>query len=164
LLAAYDRREWKHWIDADHDCQDTRQEVLIAESLTPPVLDARGCRVLSGTWVDPYTGNTHTDPSALDIDHTIPLKLAAVSGGQAWSPDKKQAYANDLTHPDHLIAIDKRINRSKGARPIQDFHPTQPDARCWYLHAYMGVKRHWDLTYTAAELDGILCELRTCDK
>ncbi len=68
----YDRDLYGGWIDADGDCQDTRQEVLIAESITPVQLDSRGCRVVIGTWFDPFTGQTFTNPGDLDIDHIIP--------------------------------------------------------------------------------------------
>ncbi len=76
----YDRDLYGGWRDADGDCQDTRQEVLIAESLVPVALDSRGCRVVSGQWLDPYTGQTFTNPSDLDIDHFIPLAEAHRSG------------------------------------------------------------------------------------
>src|SRR5207253_2189615 len=52
----YNREDYGDWIDADHDCQDTRAEVLIAEALTATlILAANGCTVVDGQWLDPYT-------------------------------------------------------------------------------------------------------------
>ena len=48
-LPEYDRHDWKHWTDADDDCQDARQEALVAESRTGPSFRTdRKCRVTSG--------------------------------------------------------------------------------------------------------------------
>ena len=51
-------------------------EVLIAESTTQVTFkSARKCRVASGTWDGPFTGRQFSDPSKLDIDHMVPLKM-----------------------------------------------------------------------------------------
>jgi len=34
-IPAYDRSQWQHWIDSDQDCQNTRHELLLRESLEP---------------------------------------------------------------------------------------------------------------------------------
>jgi len=111
----YDRDNWEHWIDEDTDGQDTRQEVLIEESLIPVTFNDKG-KVISGKWFDLYTAQYFTDPSDLDIDHFIPLKNAYDSGGNKWTSKQKQDFANDLDDENHLIAVSKSANRSKGSK------------------------------------------------
>ena len=77
----YDRKSYRHWIDEDRDCQNARHEVLIEESLSSVTFKTgKGCKVLSGSWDDPYSGRTITDATKLDIDHMVPLKEAHESG------------------------------------------------------------------------------------
>ena len=125
---AYDRKAWKHWIDEDRDCQNARHEVLIEESLsTVGFKTSKGCRVVSGSWNDPYSGRTITDASKLDIDHMVPLKEAHESGAANWPRERERAYANDLDDPDTLIAVDRRLNRQKGAKdPASGYHQIRP--------------------------------------
>ena len=48
---AYDRRDYPHWIDLDHDCQNTRHEVLVEESTVPAQFKTnKKCRVVAGKW------------------------------------------------------------------------------------------------------------------
>ena len=100
-MVPYNRDLYGGWIDADGDCQNTRQEVLIEESLIPVELDSRGCRVQSGEWFDPFTGQTCTNPGDLDIDHFIPLAEAGgINTGVAIYNTATQAVALNLTLQD----------------------------------------------------------------
>ncbi len=73
---------FRHWTDANGDCQDTRAEVLITESrVTPRYTTTRQCAVLSGRWISPYDGAVWTLASDVDIDHRVALKEAWESGG-----------------------------------------------------------------------------------
>ena len=67
-LPTYDRHDWKHWTDSDDDCQDARQEVLVAESRnTVSYRTDRRCRVETGQWLAPYSNVVVTDPGKLDL-------------------------------------------------------------------------------------------------
>lgn len=159
----YDRKQWHPgWEDADGDCQNARHEVLISESLVPVRLSADGCRVVSGKWVDPFSAKTFTDPRGLDIDHLVPLKEAHESGGSAWSARKKRMYANDLHHPDTLIAVSREENRAKGAKDPARWLPSNRAYRCEYVRSWKRVKRIWGLSSDPAEERAIRKIEREC--
>ena len=88
--------------------------MLIAESTTAVTFKTdRQCRVASGRWEDPYTGETFTNPKDLDVDHMVPLQNAHRSGGWEWTYGRREAYANDMDRPEHLIAVEAGANRAK---------------------------------------------------
>ncbi len=158
----YSRRAWRHWIDADKNCRDTRQEVLIEEGKNIK-MDDKGCKVISGEWVDLYTGKTFTDPSKLDIDHFIPLSNVHFSQGYRWSKDKRKAYANALTNPNHLIAVSASANRSKGKKSPDQWMPPNKKYHCEYIKIWVDIKHKWDLSVTQAEYDFINAKLKECN-
>ena len=109
----YDRDLFAHWSDLDGDGCDTRREMLMRDSRVESVLDPnRTCWVISGLWYSHYDGEWLQGPSSLDIDHLVPLAEAWDSGVHAWSPDRREAFANDEGAP---VAVTAQSNRSKGA-------------------------------------------------
>ena len=149
----YDRKSYRHWVDEDRDCQNARHEVLLEESQGGVSFKtSKGCRVIAGNWLDPYSGRMITDASQLDIDHLVPLKEAHESGGYAWDAQTRQAYANDLRDPNHLIAVDRSLNRQKGARDPAEWLPPNPNYLVAYAQAWVDVKRKWNLTADAKEI------------
>ena len=160
----YSRSEWKHWVDSDGDCQDARQEVLVAESLVPVTFETdRKCRVETGRWWAPHLGHHIGNPAHLDVDHHVPLKNAHLSGAWAWSPEMKEEYANYLDDDAHLIAISSRHNRSKGARGPEEWAPPDNMLWCDYALDWAEIKEQWNLTMTAVESEIVMDMLGTCE-
>ena len=163
-LPTYDRDDWKHWIDADGDCQDARNEALIAESRVSVSYrtDSRRCRVATGEWLAPYTGTMVTNPGKLDMDHMVPLANAHASGAWNWSAQRREQYANFLGDPQHLIAVTASANRSKGARGPEAWKPEDQSYWCQYAIDWITIKHNWDLTVTLREIDALTGMLDTC--
>ena len=161
----YDRDEWRHWLDDDGDCQDARQETLIAEADGPLTYEtAERCRVETGRWVDPYTLEVFQDPSDMDVDHVVPLANAHRSGGWTWSRERKAAYANDLDFQGHLVAVAPSANRSKGSRGPEDWRPPNEDYWCDYATDWLKIKDKWELTATDREWIALREMLDTCEE
>ena len=162
----YDRDDYKHWIDADDNGADTREEVLEQESqyLVDWIEKGSKWKVEEGLWFCPYTGRTTYDPSDIDIDHMIPLKEVHQSGGHAWNAQRKQDYANDIDNPNTLIAVDDSSNISKLDRDPANWLPPNRSYWCEYLTAWVNVKKKWDLTVDQAEVDALKKGFKACDK
>ncbi len=158
----YDRGLYRHWTDADSDCRDTREEVLIAESQSPVELDERGCKVVGGYWYDPYLGERVSDPALLDVDHFVPLAEAHRSGAHSWTPERREAYANDLTHAETLIATTFKSNRSKGSSDPADWLPPNEAYRCEYVRTWVIVKATWGLASDEDEDRAVREVLESC--
>ena len=162
-IPKYDRGDWRHWIDEDDDCQNTRHEVLIAESQTAVTYrNDKQCQVDTGQWFGAFTATTVTEASKLDIDHLVPLANAHRSGGWTWTADRKEQYANSLDDSGHLIAVTSAANRSKGSKAPDQWRPLNESSWCEYAVTWIRVKQDWGLTATPEEAEALRGMLGTC--
>ena len=170
----YERSLYSHWVDKDQDCQNTRAEVLIRDSIGPVKFKRQSgyfqtniadlgrkeegpdikkpCNISHGKWKDPYTENKYTKAIELDIDHVISLKHAHSRGGKLWDHKKRKAFAND---PINLLAVEKSINRQKGSKSIEDWLPPSDKFKCTYAKLWEKVKKKYDLQITSLEKKAI---------
>ncbi|MCB1174304.1 MAG: HNH endonuclease [Leptospiraceae bacterium] len=148
-LTEYKRAEFGAWQDSDGDCQNTRHEVLIRDSLLPVTFyTPRQCMVKTGKWISPYTAQLHFESRHLDIDHVVPLKEAWISGASAWSQERRRQFANDM-RPGHLLVVERGLNRSKSDQDPAAWLP--PIGQCEYIQNWTAVKRRYELAMDAAE-------------
>ncbi len=155
----YSRSDWNHWIDADNDCQDTRHELLLRESLEPVTFRTTSqCLVVTGKWYGQYLGVFFTKSSDLDLDHIIPLKWAHDHGGWRWSAKDKQRFANDYQN---LILVDDGRNQSKGAKGPGGWMPD--NYHCMYVFRWSYLIDKYNLSAGLVDKDKIKEILGDCD-
>jgi len=147
----YDRdRYFGDWRDTDRDCQNTRSEVLQAESrVRTAFTTARGCTVRSGRWVTTWDDRTHCSASAVQIDHTVPVHEAWGSGARNWTQARRAAFYDDLGDSRTLSARTSSLNSSKGARGPEQWMP--PRSPCTYVGQWVAVRIRWGLEVDSAE-------------
>lgn len=144
----YDRNAFSGWVDVDDDCQNTRTEMLITASTEPVELRAGGCTVSQGAWIAPYTGQTFSDASDVQIDHLVPLAWAWRRGAAEWPESKADRFALD---PDNLRIVSASENRRKGAQGPLEWLPPDRGYHCTYVSDFVAVVEEYDLTLSPDE-------------
>ena len=157
----YVRSDWaERWGDTDGDCFDTRAEVLAQESRSIlTYASTNPCRVVSGSWVTPWTKTTIKHARDIQIDHHVAVADAHRSGGYAWSKQKKTSFYNDA---DNLNALPSEVNQAKSAHAPDRWRPEMDSTWCTYAQQWIQVKSSYQLSVTPAEKKALSQMLRTC--
>ena len=153
----YNRAEWKHWSIVSGAC-DTRETVLKNQG-SNVVADPSTCRAVSGSWIDPYAGEKFTDSSKLDIDHVIPLNYAAQHGGNQWSSQVKEQFANDMSQ---LLAASASENRKKSDKGPGKYMPPNKDFVCTYSTIWVQTAIKYGVWIEVADKAALVKGIREC--
>lgn len=141
------------------------RELVLLRDLTDTRLDEDGCRVLSGTLNDPYTGTIiqfqrgATTSQAVQIDHVVAVSDAWQKGAQQLTPDLRYQFYND---PLNLLSVDGATNNKKGDGDAATWLPPNKAYRCRYVARQVAVKIKYSLWVTQAEHDAIQKLLKSC--
>ena len=154
------------WADVDRNGCDTRNDIL-KRDLTNEVFKEKtnGCTVLSGTLVDPFSGETINfvqgakTSSDVQIDHSVALSNAWQTGAFKLTPEQRKAFAND---PLNLLAVKGKLNSQKGDGDAATWLPPLKSYRCDYVSRQIAVKMKYKLWFTAPEKEAMIRILKTC--
>ena len=152
--SGYTASAFRHWIDANGDCQNTADEVLIREALGGWVEydDPRRCSVDFANWTSYLDGgNSYADDSQVAVGFGVHIAEAWDSGARSWTAARRQAFANDLGYRPSLMVVSPATNRARADRDPALWQPEWPSARCTYAVRWVAVKYRWRLNVDIAE-------------
>ena len=152
------------WSDVDRNGCDQRNDVLHRDLTEVAVREGtQGCVVVAGVLDDPYTGQSvpfeKATAAEVPVDHVVPLAAAWVQGAAAWSPERRETFANDLAN---LLATTRSENSSKGDSTADEWVPSDPAYGCSYATVVVTVKSAYALSVTPAESQALQNLLATC--
>ncbi|MEH0930665.1 HNH endonuclease family protein [Micromonospora sp. CPCC 205558] len=156
-MKGYSRNRFPHWRNTGKNC-DVRDTILQRDGED---VKLSGCNVVGGRWESVYDGRSFSDPSDVDIDHTVPLANAWRSGADEWDNAKRGDFANDTTRP-QLFAVSASSNRAKGDQDPSQWKPANRSYWCKYAQDWVTVKHYWKLTVTSAEKAALTDMLEGC--
>lgn len=155
-------RDFGDWINTTpgESCFNTRYKVLArdADPSVPMVIEEKVpgfCRIASGLWHDPYTGEDRTESRTVQIDHVVALRNAYYSGAHAWRYARRCHYTNYIGNDFHLLPVDGRENELKLDYTPERYMPPNTKFHCRFLNIWMRTKAIWELKTTSSEVAAI---------
>jgi hypothetical protein len=163
-MSGYSREKFRHWSKASDfgwdppqaSC-DSREAALVRDGQNVKV--GSGCKVTSGTWYDPYTDQSYSDPQDLDIDHVVPLANAWRSGASSWDDKQRERYAND---PNVLLSVEDNANQEKGDKGPEAWKPPNKGEGCDYAERWISIKSKYSLSVNEQEKAALEQMLGSC--
>ena len=153
------------WADTDYNGCDTRNDML-RRDLVDIVLKprTRGCVVLEGVLVDPYSGDEirfikGESSDSIHIDHVVSLSNAWQTGMFQRGPEERRILASD---PLNLLAVQGWLNLQKGDGDAATWLPPRKAYRCEFVARQIAVKVAYRLWLTPPEKQAMLRILRNC--
>ena len=145
----YKRSEFGNsWLDKDGDCLNERHEILMKNSTSTVGRIGNYCTINYGRWIDPYSGKVFYKSSDVDIDHLVPLYWAWNHGANNWSKSQRIEFANDHIN---LFVVDKRLNREKSAKGVDEWLPPHATFQCEYVVRFERVMNKYKLQFISSD-------------
>ena len=155
-IAPYQRSQFGiRWADVDRNGCDTRNDILRRDlSKVQTKAGTHGCVVLSGEFIEPYTGRFQQfrkgadTSSKIQIDHVVALSNAWKTGASRWDTKTREQFAND---PLNLLAVDGPANQEKEDKDAASWLPPNQGFHCQYVALQTAIKQKWKLGVTPEE-------------